>query len=110
MPRYGDLDALQRTLQRDADLYKGCNDADMKARRDEALNAVACVVNAPTADVVEVRHGRWIPTYHTYYNRDGACQIADEFHCSECGIYSRDEFNYCPNCGAKMDERRNDEV
>jgi hypothetical protein len=53
--------------------------------------------------MVEVRNVEWKPTYHNYYNRDGVCQIADEWHCSECEIYSRNEWNYCPNCGAKMD-------
>ena len=64
----------------------------------------------PAADVVEVRHGEWIPTYHTYYNRDGACQIADEWHCSECGVYSRDNQKYCTNCGAKMDGKGEGDV
>ena len=57
---------------------------------------------APTVDAVEVVHG-----YDT-----GRCRV---FQCSECGyglidIYQDDEkkypvgeFNYCPNCGAKID-------
>lgn len=52
-------------------------------------------------------HGRWIPTYHTYYNRDGACEIADEWHCSECNFFVRDRFNYCPNCGVPKDGEEN---
>ena len=77
-------------------------------KMQELCKAVKAVAeNAPTVDAVEVVHGRWIPTYHTYYNRDGACQIADEFHCSVCEIYSRDKWNYCPNCGAKMDGDEN---
>ena len=58
---------------------------------------------APTIDAVPVVHGRWIPTYHKYYNRDGECMIADEWHCSECGIRLRQRWNFCPKCGAKMD-------
>lgn len=54
-------------------------------------------------DFAPVVHGRWIPTYHKYYNRDGECLIADEWHCSECGVRHRDKWNYCPNCGAKKD-------
>lgn len=44
------------------------------------------------ADVVEVRHGQWINT-----NPYGVCSL--------CGrlIDIRDCYNYCPNCGAKMD-------
>ena len=57
--------------------------------------------NMPVADVAPVRHG----------HDTGRCRI---FQCSECGygvidIYQEDEhnypvgeFNYCPNCGAKM--------
>lgn len=98
MPRYIDADALQRRLQRDADLYKGCNDADMKARRDEALNAVACVVNAPTADVAPVVHARWVKLGEA------------DYQCSSCGFRftSGDdisEFKHC-RCGAKMDGER----
>jgi hypothetical protein len=48
---------------------------------------------APTADVVEVKYGRW----------KGAG--LGDYLCSECWeVYSGgNEFNYCPNCGAKMD-------
>ena len=62
----------------------------------------------PTADVAEVRHGRWA-------EYDGADK---GFHyCSEC---KRQAFNYeengevieilsgwCPNCGARMDKEDN---
>ena len=50
----------------------------------------------PAADVAPVRHGRWLhtPTWWIY--------------CSECGNEPPKETNiatqYCPNCGAKMDE------
>jgi len=45
--------------------------------------------NAPTIDAEPVRHGKWI-----------------EEHCSECGeyVYHGDTRNYCPNCGARMDQ------
>ena len=59
------------------------------------------IKSAPTADVVEVRHGEWIM----------GVDIADYEYgtCSVCGYDERDAFptgrtpNYCPNCGAKMD-------
>lgn len=48
------------------------------------------------ADVVEVRHGRWIAVENDidYY----------PFMCSECHETVIKRTNYCPNCGAKMDE------
>lgn len=59
------------------------------------------LVEMPSADVVEVRHGHWL------LDSSGA-----EF-CSECGEYPFDDgeyhisgwsSKYCPNCGAKMDK------
>ena len=53
----------------------------------------------PTEDFVPVKHGHW-----------GKC--FGSFRCSECGHgfdYDRylPFFNYCPNCGAKMDGGEN---
>ena len=50
----------------------------------------------PAADVAPVQHGRWIATH-------------DEFcSCSVCKypVYvAWGQTNYCPNCGAQMDEK-----
>ena len=48
--------------------------------------------HAPTVDAVPVRHGKWMvtPVY---------------IKCSECGeSFMLIPQNYCPNCGARMDE------
>lgn len=58
-------------------------------------DAMHCIDNLPAADVAPVRHGRWIKF------RKGI-----DWQCSECN-YSTDyniARNYCPNCGARMDE------
>lgn len=57
-----------------------------------------------SADVVEVRHGKWS---HDYI-KDGV-EYDDwlNLHCTVCGETQRDawgKWNYCPYCGAKMDE------
>ena len=56
------------------------------------------IIEAPTADVVEVKHGRWIN------RRFGSADVI----CSECRtLETNRDSNYksrfCPNCGAKMD-------
>lgn len=49
----------------------------------------------PSADVVQVRHGRWTHKPNVY-------GVA---YCSECDYELRiNNASYCPNCGAKMDE------
>ena len=61
----------------------------------------AIIEQFPAADVIPVVHGRWI---HDGHRINGGI---DWCHCSECG--KSDNFcartNYCPNCGAKMDEK-----
>lgn len=62
------------------------------------------VIMLPAADVAPVRHGRWI-----YIGKYG------EYECSVCHGIDTDcsdyysshvvtEQDYCPNCGARMDE------
>ena len=61
--------------------------------------AVDCILKSiPAADVAPVRHGWWTEqekyTFGTMYD------------CSICGNRILDNghpWNYCPNCGAKMD-------
>ena len=50
----------------------------------------------PTVDAVEVVHGRWIDMALRF------TQVKEK--CSVCGgiVYAHG-YNYCPNCGAKMD-------
>ena len=57
-----------------------------------------CIDEEPTVDAVPVRHGKWI-------DRNGAivAPFWERYECSECGARS-DNSNYCPNCGARMDE------
>lgn len=58
----------------------------------------------PAADVVEVKHGKWLPDYETFvdeWERESE-PIQTGWVCSLCG---RQEFirePYC-HCGAKMD-------
>lgn len=66
-------------------------------------DALSTVENEPTADVQEVKHGKWTIRYEDTYKR-AKC------YCSVCGkpngiggIISNQKKPYCPNCGAKMD-------
>ena len=55
---------------------------------------------APTIDVTPVRHGKWVSVPHklarvcSVCNRDEPYKFAD---------IDADVYEYCPNCGAKMD-------
>lgn len=60
------------------------------------------------------KHGKW-EEKETYLN-EGDCEITEwqSARCSKCGkyhttpyMYSFNNFNFCPNCGAKMNEGKN---
>lgn len=69
----------------------------------------------PTVDAEPIRHGHWIGESQTKFEKLFFPQRV--FKCSVCGNYldfdgvnaGRGSANFCPNCGAKMDEEdRND--
>ena len=73
----------------------------MEKYRDAVLRTI---YESPTVDAVEVVHGRWKKTAYSGVSRCSCCDkpsstpdCLDEF------------FNYCPNCGAKMDGGNEDE-
>ena len=78
---------------------------------EEEIVYVEDIDNAPTVDAVEVVHGRW-----KLYGNDDNCGCS--YFCSNChNSFDEDwfyvqgqyrQFNYCPNCGAKMDGERKD--
>lgn len=65
----------------------------------------AALRSVPAADVAPVVHGRWIEqekyTFGTMYD----CSI-----CSTRILDNGHSWNYCPNCGAKMDGGDNDDA
>ena len=72
-----------------------------KAQSDLALWFEERILELPKADVEPVRHGKWIKVDEQPYFRK-------HFHlmcCSVCHRKGYKSWNYCPNCGAKMDEK-----
>ena len=82
-------------------------DALLKGYQDHEMISTHLIWNAPTVDAEPVRHGSW----DVYRWRDYDKTPNTELTCSVCGTtfflpydLNVDEFHYCPNCGAKMDE------
>lgn len=79
-----------------------------------ALN-VDAVNKQPAADVAEVRHGRWEVGDYAEPDHHGVCVAhypGGGLYCTEClHGWKRERvegFEYCPNCGAKMDKEDDD--
>lgn len=66
-----------------------------RAYADGWNSAIDIILSAPTADVQEIKHGKWLP----YRFGLGVMK------CSICGaVYDGgDSFRFCPKCGTKMD-------
>lgn len=95
MARYIDADALKE-LEEMEYIYFTSPAAVPFYEADKVWDAIKA---APTADVVEVKHGRWI------WNDEDECWICSNCELSALNNYRGDstESNYCPYCGAKMD-------
>ena len=79
-------------IEREAALMKLMQDG----RSAKNLQSIS---DMPAADVAPVRHGRW----EEASDGDGiVCPFCRTDFCTI--IYDTEYFNYCPNCGAKMDE------
>ena len=64
---------------------------------DEAKKDIDVIIDLqPTCD--PYKHGHWCSTWDTTVK------------CSECGWFTGGKYNYCPHCGAKMDEVEGDEA
>jgi hypothetical protein len=90
MARYIRTDELLKTARDGFHSDFGRSMADLTSLRE-------VIEDTPTADVVEVQHGKW--------KRKG-----QGIYCSVCGNesaynpFGASKFSdYCPNCGAKMD-------
>ena len=107
MARYIDADKIISHLN---DEIEACGDCDVYFQPVVygtylgLTYARSVVETAETADVKEVRHGHWITKYLDNFRKI-------ECKCSECGyigISNYDsyddpyDFNYCPNCSAKL--------
>ncbi|MBO4854069.1 MAG: hypothetical protein J5482_02840 [Oscillospiraceae bacterium] len=94
MKEYIEREAVLDTLAKD----------DLKRTDEEKVAVLYCydrIKKVPAADVVEVRHGKWI------IRNSGAYGQTQTF-CSVCKKHSgigskRQTPPYCPKCGAKMD-------
>ena len=92
MERLTDADALKQTFCAECDHSIKCEDCDIDYHFEHL---------APTID--PVKHGHWIEQEHCDW------VYSKEYRCSECGKYRLmtnpfgREWNYCPNCGAKME-------
>lgn len=89
-----DLDDLLKELEEwEADLYDTTPE-----RQLGVTDAIVIAIQMPTVIAKPVRHGKWMP------REEGAVYpFWERYTCSACGKHA-DDTEYCPHCGARMDE------
>ena len=100
MAEYIEREALLRELkEKHDDMMQDKEYYSKKKLWHEALSyarTVSIVECQPTADVVEVRRGRWLPQVLLGHR---------EWDCSECKTLGVPTWKCCPVCGAIMDRK-----
>ncbi len=102
-------------IERGAVFPNGVFVIDGKDTAKSMVEFVNHIMDIPAADVVEVKHGEWLQTKEPLGHQDVDC-----IECSVCHDswvidedfdfeFHKQYWNYCPNCGAKMDSRRFDD-
>lgn len=86
---------------------------EANSHRDEWVNgiydAVEAIKQLPPIQPIQPKRGRWI------YCEDSMADCVDGYRCDQCGFFVPwdykhkgidfiQDYNFCPNCGAKMDE------
>ena len=63
------------------------------------------ITDLPAADVAPVRHGRWEHEDRFFNENTWYCSCCQERRALTSGTPQGNGMNFCPNCGAIMDER-----
>lgn len=100
-----DADTLKEQIpETSVDIFENCRNCSL-LDKDQVLEIIDA---APTIDAEPIRHGRWIYRVYREYNSLTSRELTSIafYKCSVCGHSSGvDIDNYCPHCGAKMDQK-----
>lgn len=93
------------------DLLNVINANVAEAHNERCSQLLEAILNAPTADVAEVKHGEWEDLYNGRY--DNPLYVCSKCNCRALRTNEKDELGHikcsqelspcCPHCGAKMD-------
>ena len=97
MTEYIEREALMRRIKEihcaECDSYHG-----VRCRACWVDDTLDYIDSEPAADVAPVRHGRWVEKEKYTFGIMCDCSL-----CENRILDNGHPWNYCPNCGAKMD-------
>ena len=102
-----DADALCETIEKG--IHENPHD-DPKVRAchaHEHIHFLVEIARQPTVDAELVRHGRWKTVPYRIVEHGNVVISGEAEMCTNCRCAKKEyhkQMNYCPNCGAKMQE------
>lgn len=73
-----------------------CENRERCEDREQVCPDIAEIDEQPTIEAEPKKQGRWIITSEP-------CASTPVMHCGNCGLNTNFPFNYCADCGARMD-------
>lgn len=67
----------------------------------DLMTACEAICSIPAVDAEPVLNGKWMERVRHEHYPSG--REYKQSYCSECKMSAKEESNYCPNCGARMD-------
>ena len=108
MSRYIDAEALLESVQSKRLIFEESTPVE-ECIAEQVSVFEETIEEAPTADVVEIRHAYWKETTHITESKRGREIHSKLYNCSNCDAPNgRKKSSYCHWCGAKMDGERRD--
>ena len=96
MPKYIDVESLG-IGRANSEVFEN------RAYADGWNAAIDIITSAPTADVQEVKHGKWIYRGHNGKMEHAfECSVCERWMFTDFPKYVAEEYPYC-HCGARMD-------
>lgn len=95
----------RETLLEEIEQQKRASKSTYPRRSFVVGDVLACIRNAPLADVLPVVHGKWeevTDTVQDILRERPPYLIVRGYKCSVCGRFEKNIEPYC-NCGAKME-------
>lgn len=105
------IEIVKQEAEQYEECYKDCGDCEAYNKEKHHCPKF-CKVIMETVNEIEENHnikGKWEMTYNGMRKNVNTGLMMTVYHCkcSVCGWQTGNQgtrFNYCPNCGAKMDE------
>ena len=100
MTEYIEREAISEEIRKY--YYKNPPNSSYGEGFDRGLDrAQRAILDAPAADVAPVMHGWWVSVPHKLARVCSVCNRDEPYKSADIDA---DVYDYCPNCGARMDE------